>query len=317
MMTRLLHLGLLCWTSLMAAPDDAMVTMPRLGYLFEAGPRVLRSVDGIPGAALLGSAIELGFPIADAVVSPDQTYALAINADNRAPYAVSFGRGSWNPQEVLGARYPVDSVVLSPSGRSAALYNVSEGVIQVVRGLPDTPVVDHELHLTNLDHMAVSDDGALVLASQLGHSGPVLAWRGNQTSRDLPILGPVSAIALRPQSHDALIANGAGVTLIHESDTRTEYRLFPETAGYCVGLAFSQRGERFFAAYHNGTILSYDLPGEKSTNLSCHCVPKFLQQLSPDSVLRLNEGEQEPMRILDGTRNRVLFVPKGNFLGHD
>ena len=226
-------------------------------------------------------------------------------------YVLVYSGGAWTQRQIAGARVPVDSLALSPSGRSAALYNESDGVLQVFRGLPETPVVDRELHVSRLHHMAVSDDAKLVLVSVRDESSPVLAFAEDATGRALPVLGPASAMALRPQSHDAVIAAAAGVMLVRESPMGSEYQLFSEMTGSCTGLGFSRQGDRFFAAYDNGVIWSYDLAGGGSSSVDCHCVPTRMQQLGSDSVFRLTAGDQEPMLVLDGIRNRVVWVPMG------
>src|SRR5690349_9997997 len=103
-----------------AAPENASVTAPRLGYVFSRDSNVLRAVDGIPGASLLGPTIDPGFPIADALISTDQNYALVIRADNSAAVVLVLQGSVSVTREITGITQPADSIILSPGGRSAA-----------------------------------------------------------------------------------------------------------------------------------------------------------------------------------------------------
>ena len=310
-MTRFFCVCLLCATCVLSAAEDSIVAIPRLGYVFDSRQRVLKSVEGVPGAAFIGPALDIGFPMADVIVSPDQSFILATGGEDRSAYVLIYSGSAWIQRQIAAAKTPVDSLALSPSGRSAVLYHESDGVVQVIRGLPEAPVVDRELHVPRLHRMAVSDDARLVLVSVRDESSPILAFADDATGRALPVLGPASAMALRPQSHDAVIAAVAGVMLVRESATGSEYQLFSEMTGSCSGLGFSRQGDRFFAAYDDGAIWSYGLAGGGSSSVDCHCVPTLMQQLGSDSVFRLTAGDREPMLVLDGATNRVVWVPMG------
>ena len=53
---------------------------PALGYAYDPGVRAIRSILGIPGAAVLGAPLRLGFLPRAAAVAPRQNYALAVSA---------------------------------------------------------------------------------------------------------------------------------------------------------------------------------------------------------------------------------------------
>ena len=79
--------------------------MPLLGYAFDAGAGAIRPLRGIPGAAVLGDVLDAGFPMASAVMAPQQNFALALAADGQ-PRLVSFGAG--------GAAVPLEGAMATP-----------------------------------------------------------------------------------------------------------------------------------------------------------------------------------------------------------
>ena len=100
-----------------------------------------------------------------------------------------------------------ERVAFSPSGTVVAFY--SRGSIEVVNGLPDKAGIAGGLDLragTNLDSMAISDDGnALLLAAD----GAVRLFGSfTELSRLMNAAGSVR-MAFAPASHDAAIADPA------------------------------------------------------------------------------------------------------------
>ena len=83
MRTAILLLGVagatLAWSA------DAGVTGPVSGFVVDGRYRVLRPIEGIPGAARIGAPLDLPFPIDQAAVAASQDYALltAANSDGR------------------------------------------------------------------------------------------------------------------------------------------------------------------------------------------------------------------------------------------
>ena len=175
---------------LAAAGADTPLAAPRLGYLYDSASHSLRTIDGIPGASLLGPALDPGFGISAAVISPEQRYALAITAEGHQARILPLGPGLLASYGIEGPQRPVDRIALSPTGASAALYNASGGILQIVTGLPHTPVIAREISYSGLHRMAISDDGHLVLAASVDPGKPISLFDQSTGSREIPVPGP-------------------------------------------------------------------------------------------------------------------------------
>src|SRR5205807_6208833 len=57
---------------------------PSSGYVFDPSVKVVRQIRGIPGAAIMGEALDLGLAVTSAEVSPRGDSAVALAADGSA-----------------------------------------------------------------------------------------------------------------------------------------------------------------------------------------------------------------------------------------
>ena len=86
--------GSLLFTFLTAFPSLAQtgsVATPTLGFAFMARPRRFAPFGASRAAALLGDAMDAGFPIATAAIAPRQNFALAVAADDSRVRFVPLG----------------------------------------------------------------------------------------------------------------------------------------------------------------------------------------------------------------------------------
>src|ERR1017187_3333164 len=111
---------------------------PVAGFVFDNSGRVLRPIQGLPGAALLGDPLSFGLDVAAAYIAPHQDSAIVVGADQSlhlfllnggAPTEVSLGGIAGTPERV----------VFSPSGAAVAL--ISAGSARVLTGLPNAPML--------------------------------------------------------------------------------------------------------------------------------------------------------------------------------
>src|SRR5215471_3188556 len=102
-----------------AQAQDSPVGVPVLGYAFDAGAGAIRPLRGIPGAALLGDPLDLGFSPSSAVIAPGQGFALALSQDGPVR-VVSLGAKT-TALPLDGAIATPDRMLFSPSGASALL----------------------------------------------------------------------------------------------------------------------------------------------------------------------------------------------------
>lgn len=298
----------------------SIVSSPVLGFVFDSAAHGLRPIAGIPGASLLGQPLDLGFDVADAAVSPQQDYILALAGDTRAVFLLRFQRGDLSVRLLDGVAPSPDRMALSPSGNTAALYYAAAGVIQLLTGLPDAPALAQPIDASSLNGqlgpLVVSDDGQALLVATAADAGSLTLLGPDGGATQLPVPGPVTALAFRPRAHDALVASRNNqVLLIRDLTGNTRYQLVAtqdDGVAWPVAVTFLREGSRVFVANADtGDIAAFDLAGGPPDRISCRCAPTGLHRLNGPAVFRLNELSATPLLLLDGgsTALRVLFVP--------
>lgn len=309
-------LGLRC---LLGQGNPASVSAPVLGYVYDTRGGELKPLLGIPGSSLMGQPLTLGAAVSE--VAASERYALAITGQDRRVELLRFGQGAPAVSPVSAAASGPDRIFLSPSGGAAALYRSIDGFIQVITGLPDSPTVRSGITLPDLggavNALAISDDGLALLAA-LGNdqTGLLFSLAADGTPTQLPVAGPVSAMAFRPNSHDVAIADRAGnaISVIRNVDGSAEYQA---VAGPNDGVAgplaveFSADGGRLFVANAGpGNVLVIDPAGGPPAPVPCQCALTALSRLN-GSIFRLNDLSNDPLMLFDGgsAQPRVVFVP--------
>ena len=285
---------------------------PSAGFVFDQSAHGLRRIQGIPGAALVGAPVEFGFAVSAAYVAPRLDSVFVLAGDGAAHFFRLTGDA---PQEraveSLGA--PL-RVVFSPSGSAAALYSPgSVQVIQVIKGLPDAPVVAATLTLRGNprphgplpDTLAVSDDGAYLLYAA-GSPVELIGVAGD--SRQV-IAGSAGALAaFAPGGHDAAIVHSGKVILYRDMAGAATERSFAGIAAPSA-VAFSPDGQKLHVASATGRAVTtiQVATGDRSA-LACDCAPSLLVPMGP--VFRLTELGTEPLWLLDTASERgLVFVP--------
>ena len=301
---------------------------PSMGFVFDQSTHTLRRIDGIPGAALVGSPVELGFAVSAAYVAPrlDSVFVMA-DGDCRAHL---FRLTADAPLELA-----VDSmgaclqVVYSPSGTAAALY--SPGSVRVIKGLPDAPVVAATVSVRVINRLpdapvvaatvslrpnprprrplpftlAVSDDGAYLL---YGTGGPIELIGVAGDHRRVADGAREVIAAFAPGGHDAAVIHSGKLILFQDIAGAATERSFPGIE-MPSGLAFSPDGQKLFVAsmgLQSVTTIQVDT-GDRSA-LPCDCAPTTLIPMG--SLFRLNELGSEPLWLLDTASDRgLVFVP--------
>jgi hypothetical protein len=180
------------------------LSAPTLGYVFDQQSRSLITVDGVPGAALLGGAVQIGASVDWIEIAPNRRYALGVREGQMMLVRLDGGTGIAAPTGL-----PAGSVFFSPSASVAAIYTGSS--LEVYGGMPDNP---NHLHSFAADlagegkQFAVSDDGNA--AAGLVGGG---LWR---LSEDTPeALGAgFRDLAFLRRSQDLLALDAAGNRLI-------------------------------------------------------------------------------------------------------
>ena len=278
---------------------------PGAGFVYDPAAQVLRRIQGIPGAALVGDAVDFGFPLAAATVAPRLDSAVVLASDG-TPHLFRLTAGA--VQEVaVGSLAAPSRVVYSPSGTAAALY--APGSVQVLQGLPGAPVIAATIALHGTAKggpaLAISDDGAYLLYAA---GGPVELIGVAGDSRKLMDATPGSLVAFAPGGHDAAVVHGATLVLIQDAAGASTLRSFPGVTSPSA-VAFSPDARKLYVASARGrSVLNVDVATGGGTSLACDCAPAALIPMG--SVLRLNELSSEPLWLLDTASDRgLIFVP--------
>ena len=297
--------------------NTSAISAPGMGFVFDPGTRALRPIAGIPGASLLGAPLEGGIPVMAAAVSPGQDYALVLTGSERQVNLLRLQNGSAALREMSLAPNP-DRILLSPAGSAAAFYYAATGELEVITGLPDRPAKQGKIDVSSLvrlsSPLAIHDDGRLILIGQSDAAGGVMLLDAAAGPTALSIAGPVSAMAFRSRSDDAVIANQDGrISLVRGLSTQPTYEILADAAGGLAGaIAVEFSGERVYAVSAEGTVMGLGIADKTPVVLSCHCNASGLHRLKGGAVFRLNESLERPLMLLDtsASQERVLFVPQ-------
>jgi len=302
-----------------AAQTGTALSGPTMGLVFDSSQSALRPIRGIPGAATLGDAVNLGIPLASATVSPRQDFALALRADDSS---VVLARAGGASAAVPGARPAPALMVFSPAGATAALYDSGAGRVQVLTGLPDAAAVQSDVDISALAGpvaaLAVDDAGtALFLAAGAAETVALYRVGMDGTSQFLAAFRSVAALRLSVNGREALLADSAAGAVYAIRDLRGAGRMETIASGR-DGLGTpiaveSDSAGRIFVADQAGNVTILDRGHGSVVSLPCGCAPTGLFRLSGTATFRLTEPSAGPMWVLDasGADARIVAVPPG------
>jgi hypothetical protein len=298
------------------AAQQGTVGGPISGYAFDGRARSLRTIRGIPGASLVGEAVDFGSPLAAAWVSPNLDSALIWSIDGAARlYRLDAGKATHRPIDGLTA--PARALY-SPSGTALALFVA--GSVRIYSGLPDAPALAGTIDLPGETRVvrggqtlakvrrpagndaALSDDGRYLLYVS-GDAAELLGVAGD--SRRLTPAHAGTQLAFAAGSHDAAVIDAQAITLFQDAAGAATIRRLPGVTG-ARAASFSTDGKRLFLAGDAVTVL--DLADGQRTDLPCDCRPAELSRMG--ATFRLNEIGSGPIWLLDAAASpKVLFVP--------
>jgi hypothetical protein len=290
-----------------------------LGLVFDRAAENLRPITGIPGAAMTGAPLPLGFPISSAEISPAQDAALVVKARGSSVALVRASGGDWVVTAVEGVQPAPASMAFSPGGSAAALY-YSAGHVQILTGLPAAPGTPVEIDLSTLPGpvtaLAVDDAGSFLLVA----AGPAESVSLYRVRASAP---PILVGSFRSVSSVRLF-NGGQQALVTDTLAGTVYRITDPAGAVAVqavageadgiqGLVAAETdaaGQRVFVVDGTGTVFLFDLTGGPVTTLGCACAPTGLFRLSGAATFRLTELGGDPLQVLDANNAvRMVAVP--------
>jgi WD40 repeat protein len=304
--------AILLLTSAALSAQQASISGPVSGYVFDQSARALRPVLGFPGASLFGDPLGFDFDVSSAIVAPRLDTVFAVGTDG-ASHIFRLSGGTLAERSVDGLAASPDHVVFSPSGNAVALS--AGGSIEVIKGLPDAPAIAGGVDLTPgtvLDSLAVSDDGSVLLVST---GNTVRLYGSSSDMGKLMDTAGSALLAFAPGSHDAAVtdASGAGLVLYRDltgSGASQVIATPDDTIKGASAVTFSNDGKNLLLA--SGTaqsVTAFDLTAGARNAIACSCAPQSLARMG--SLFRLNDFSSDPLWLLDTTPDqpRIVFVP--------
>jgi hypothetical protein len=309
-----LLLAVFC-TVLPANPQESRLSAPRLAVVFDAAGNALRPLWGIPGAATAGVAGDPGFPVTRIAMAPNQSFAVAASAADGLVRLLRFEAGQISAS-VLPGFDAADRIAISASGTAAAVYSQAGGTIAVVTGLPDRPGEVRKFGAPDsaaLSGLAVSDDGAVVMAG----TGDGSAWRiaREGASSKLALPPSVTALSFRARSHDAVVLTGEGLFLLRKMGTDVNFQLL-NPAEISFGIAkdakISDDGGRAYILTSDGSLHVLDIVTGSVRTTNCHCTPGALHATALPSIFRVTETSDPVLLLFDASADepRIWFIPR-------
>jgi len=303
-----------------AAQNGSTLNGPSLGFVSDDKGITIWPLLGIPGASVFGPALALPESVTNAAISPQQDYVLAISAATGQPVVIRLDAQNLTSTPLVGSRSNPGVIAISPTGSSAALYEKSSRVLQLVSGLPAAPQVAHELDTSSLDgdvlDIAVNDDASVALVLAGNESRKLWTIQGDGSIAPVSAIQP-SRVAFIAHRSDAVIADDATqeVFLLQSLDqgpVRMPGVVLRNGDRQFSAITASRDGRSLYIAQQGSEDISIvDLQTRETTVLSCACKPTAFFPLRGNSVFRLNGLSNGPISVLDASTSspRTLFIP--------
>jgi len=294
------------------------VAAPPSGFLFDSVSGAIRTISGTPGAAFFSGPLDPG-SVADALISPQQDYFLALKGDRRQ---VVLGRSLLQSAVIPGVADAPDSWVLSPKGTAAALSYNGSNTILILTGLPLSPVImaeyDSSQFAGSVRLLALSEDAARLLAVISTEGGASLTMLGDGGT-ETPLGEAGAAVSAQfLGSREAAVADPLRneVFLIRESAGGTSRILIASEADGIAApaaIAGSADGRRVWVANTGSqSVISIDLESHLLHSLACSLSPNALARMGPGAYFRLTDFTQSSILVLDDSKPqpRILLIPE-------
>jgi hypothetical protein len=291
-----------------------------LGMIFDPSVGGIRAAIGVPGAAIMLPRFEIGFNIDQAAVSPAQDYALARGSGDSTLRLIRLVQGTPSVSPLDAAASAPDRITLSPAGSSAALYYRSRNVVQVIHGLPGTPVLAHQVDTSvlpgPLTALAVSDDGQVVLAGVSdSNGGSIHSATADGGMQQIAQVQDATAAAFLKGSHDAWVVDRLQNTVFQWQGSGSGFvAVATGLQGISRPIAARSSGDGrrlIVASAGSRTVTTIDLATRQASSVSCDCELRGLWPLNGSAVFALTQPAKGVLWVFDGDAlaPRIVFVP--------
>ena len=304
-----------------AEAQQASLSGPHSGFLFDSPTSSIRPIIGIAGSAYLGPSIMNGLDFAS--VGPDGSNALVLQGGQLL--AVS-GLNSAAPQIApLNTPFSSSMIIGWAKDGSRVVFAASSGgtVIQSVRWTDGLPALDPAMDLSSLGGtisalvldatlqrilIGIRDDavGGVYLCDS-GGSPTMLAAMADPSALALSTDG---ATAIATDRHTGLVvrfsvgAVPASQTVLQNPDVLTDP----------VGVMPSNDGKTIYIADREKGVLACDVDSQVCAAIASDVVPKGFILLTQSSVFLVSDRQTptDPVVVFDSGAAAIYFVPGGS-----
>jgi DNA-binding beta-propeller fold protein YncE len=310
---------LLMVASAVGGQSAATLSGPVLGYVFSAPEGKLRPLRGVLGSATIGDPLPFDFAITQAWTL-DKSHVVVSTSDSPELLAISLETNPVSLTAISGAPSDPSQAAASIHGKAGAFYYAASQRLGIVTGLPGSPSVSQSIDLSflrgqPLTHVAVSDDGTLLLYSIIEADRESLyVWTPSASSRLVLSVVSVGGIAIAENGAAIVTDSGANeVFAIPDARNSTVSQfLLGERDGVSrpAGVAISTNNQIYIANTGLASLVILDSSGRLLRTQDCDCDVSSLNMLR-DSVFRLTDRLDRAVYLLEASPSgdRILFIP--------
>lgn len=309
---------LLCACTLAALGEDATLSGPAPGFIFDRTSQSIRPILGVLGSSHLGSAVAGGFEVAS--ISPLGTSALATQA-GKLYLLRNLDASQAEFTAIDGALSGASRFAWAQDGMSVGIYSAESQRVQVLRNLTKAPAVEEPIDLSSLDGKvsALALEGTrLLIGAASPDSGGVYAADGQSAPKLLIRAANPVALSLDTARGDLYIADRDSnqIWMVRDYAGDAVPMLFAgDRAGVSSPVGIRISGSSLLVASEGSrSIDAFDIATRASlAHIALDFVPARMEALGSGRLSLLNfSGPDEPLYVLDGGANlAVYFVPAG------
>jgi VCBS repeat-containing protein len=304
--------------AMIALGEDARLTGPVAGYVFDRSSQSIRPILGVLGSSHLGDAVAGSFDLASP--SPLGIYALATQA-GRLFFVRNLDSGQAESAPIDNAISGANRFAWNQDGTSAAIYSADSRQAQVVRNLSTTPTLDDAIDLSSLDGTvsALAFDGKrLLIGASSPASGGVYLADGQSAPKLLLRTAVPVALSVDAARGDLYIADhdSSQIWMVQGyAGDATPILFAADRDGVSSPVGLRASGGRLLVANAgNRGVDAIDIATRASLgHMDLDFAPVQMEALGSGQLTLLNfSGADGPLYVLDSTGDlAVYFVPAG------
>jgi hypothetical protein len=304
-----------------AAAQQASLSGPLSGFLFDSPTSSIRPVVGIAGSAYLGTSVLGGVDFAS--VGPNGASALVIQGGQLS--AVS---GLNNPAPritPLDAPFSSSMIIGWAQDGSRVVFASDSGgaVIQSIRWTGGVPSLDPAIDLSSIGGTisTLAVDAALqsiLIGIRDQAAGGVYLWDRSGSPTMLAAMADPSALALSSDGamavatdrHSGLVMQFA-VGVVPSPQPLLQN---PDALSEPVGVVLSNDGKTVYIADRGKGVLACDVDSQVCSAIATDIVPKGFMLLAQSTVFLVSDRQTltDPVVVFDSGSASIYFVPGGS-----